>query len=53
VAILHQQLDGAKGTIVLADNVGSRVPGQYVLTDGIAVLVGTIDESFVLPSVAP
>ena len=51
--VVHQELDGAQRTVVLADDVGTRGPRPRVIADGIAVLVGTIDEALVLPSVSP
>ena len=51
--VVHEKLDGAQRTIVLADDVCAGSPRPCVCPDGIAVLVGTEDEAFVLPAVAP
>ena len=53
VAVVHKQLDGAQGTVVLTYDVCTGRPRQYILANGIAILVGTVDESVVFPSVAP
>ena len=53
VAIVHEQLDGAQRTIVLADDVGAGIPGQFIFAHSIAVFIGTINKTFVFPSVAP
>ena len=53
MVVVHQELDGAQGTIVLPDDISAGSPCPRVVIDCIAVLIGTIDEAFVLPSVAP
>ena len=53
MAVFHQQFQSAQRTVVLAYDVGARCPCHLVFANRIAVLVGTIDEAFVLPSVTP
>ena len=53
VGVVHQQLDGAKGSVILSDDMGTGRPGPGILAHRIGVLIGTIDESLVLPAIAP
>ena len=51
--IVHQNLYGTQGAVVLTDDVSSWRPSPRIVVHGKAVLVGAIDEALVLPSVAP
>ena len=51
--VVHPELDGTQRAIDLTDVVRAGRPHHLVCADGIAVLVGAVDEALVLPSVAP
>ena len=51
--VVHQKLDSPEWTIILSNHISARRPSPHIVIHSKAVLIGTIDEALILPSVAP
>ena len=51
--VVHQKLDSPERTVILSNHISARRPSPHIVIHSKAVLIGTIDEALILPSVAP
>ena len=53
MAIVHQQFDGAQGTIILAGMVEGGVPCGSAQSNAVGIFIGAVDNAVAGPALSP